>query len=1025
MARIFTDGAGLAYDAASAKYLSPNFGETVISGAIAPNAGGVYQPFNFGSALSLEQKADKTLLGNMMDCGECHVGGGAMEYIPKYLADGTTGSPMGPGSNPANRIPLRTAGTTGGILDPLFSAFNWVIDVFGPKGDGKGATYTAIKNDFAQSGVLEVDCLSCHLKDYSWEHRRDAVRARGFDASRAYGAGFGVYSTGSTPSRTVKYDPAKLKFVNGVDATDGYKLASEVAQNIEAVPPSDNCASCHFATVKEKYQVEWKKRGEFWGGSEVHMGIGCMGCHERKDLTATGEIDPLTVGTSGIANTVAANKKLGLCDPAKGGDSAFDSQWNAVDNVGFKSCNDCHSDNAGNGRTYNAPNPDAAHRAKGLLETLVQKQYSSNGQLVPSRSGVATATHMDVLDCTACHTRKLQATVALYNEDGSFRSYSSFPISGGAMVDGTGKDEQGRLAVHDTETVARDMAENLGLYWNKGKLFLANMNSSIFWRDMNGNLDINNDGRGPGLDPLLQTHVARLNEQGGFHALTEEPTITTSLIGDRITYIQNNIKPMLGSASTESPVMKLSMLTVPFKSTHNVSAARDAWGATGCGDCHKPGSGFWNGKIIITPNKDFPYLGSQVASFTRANGTDPTDVHPANVNKAGSRSVAKTVLNTTAGGNLNVDGIVKAETIYETTFKNRDPSWKSTINGVLRPAPGTTGSPFYNAAAAVPGTTSTAGWVVKIEGKSDATGTVTERTFVVTSGTIASIDGLLAHMGAAFTANQPEFTISGIDTNSDGTNDALSIAAKAGYTIRLSNQTDVGPLGLAAQLWIDEPIKGIAAPAAATFAGRTAWVDYLNSIGAAPTAVIATIAGQDATGNPASITVTQGNVTLAASAAGALAADKYSYDWTFSDSATGLSGQSVTRTFDSLGTHVVTLRVKNLLTNEEKADQISVKVTAPAPTTGVAVAAAGISYNSPSAGYAIIPLTITGVTFNKVKVVWGDGNTTIYTTSDANFVLPSHKFWGYPAKKLFTAKVYVYNGTTLAAQNENITVLFP
>ncbi|BBA71629.1 PKD domain-containing protein [Geobacter sulfurreducens] len=211
------------------------------------------------------------------------------------------------------------------------------------------------------------------------------------------------------------------------------------------------------------------------------------------------------------------------------------------------------------------------------------------------------------------------------------------------------------------------------------------------------------------------------------------------------------------------------------------------------------------------------------------------------------------------------------------------------------------------------------------------------------------------------------------------------------------------------------------------YPNRAAYVAYLTGIGAAPTADIATVGSNNTAGLPttAEVTVTQGTVTLAATAAGPLAADKYSYAWTCSDSNVTLSGQSVTRAFSATGTYTLTLRVKNLSTNEEKVDQIKVKVTAPAPAAGVAVAAAGISYNSPSAGYAIIPLTITGVTFNKVKVVWGDGNTNIYTTSDANFVLPSHKFWGYPAKKSFTAKVYVYNGTTLTAQNDNITVLFP
>ncbi|WP_243688684.1 hypothetical protein [Geotalea toluenoxydans] len=54
--------------------------------------------------------------------------------------------------------------------------------------DGSPASFEPTVNDYSQTGVLEMDCLMCHLKDYSWEERKKAVRTGKFDASRVTGA---------------------------------------------------------------------------------------------------------------------------------------------------------------------------------------------------------------------------------------------------------------------------------------------------------------------------------------------------------------------------------------------------------------------------------------------------------------------------------------------------------------------------------------------------------------------------------------------------------------------------------------------------------------------------------------------------------------------------------------------------------------------------------------------------------------------------------------------------------------------
>ncbi|AJY69458.1 PKD domain-containing protein [Geobacter sulfurreducens] len=991
MARLYNDGAGTAYDSANAKFIDNLFGWTnYLAGT--KNLNGAFEPFNFGSAAGFKSKVDNSLAGEMRDCGECHVGGGLMEYMSNTIP--TSDYTGGVSYDPAKRTSYRDV-----VFGGLFTAFNALIDVFNPDPARRG---DVVINDYAQTGVMEMDCLICHFEGYDWEKRKEAVRKGEFDASRALGSGL---ATSAASGVQVTYD------TNLVKTNASGDLVVDLSAKLSPVPPADNCASCHLS----QYNVDWKKRGDMWiEGTEAHYGIGCMGCHQRKDAASP------TVGTSGLVSSTT----LGLCDPAKGGASPFDAMWNKLDKSQFKECVDCHAPTSTpTYDTYNAPNPVSAHAIKGLTDKIA---FDKDGNSV---------SHIELIDCSACHIRK-----------------SGF--TGGAFVDGTGADEEGRLALHDEPQVSRDMTNGVALHWLGGKLYSANLLTSFFWRDVNGlaaGLDVNNDGRTAGMDALLQTHVNDINLAAGLQALTKDGIVTPAEITTSINALKGNslgtgggdtgIKAYLGiDDPTNAKVFlpKLSFLMVPFKSSHNIARGSEAWGAKGCKECHADGAGFYNGTYPVNGNMEgkFNYSSAQAATFTKVNGlSDPSDSHPNVVTKKGDRSMPVQIITadnpystTAVNANATIRNIDRSEMLYEATFKAVNTAWydeTAPIMGATRPAAcsGAT-SPFYCAApggaAAKAGATSTLGWLLKIDTTADNGATVVSRTKQISSDMVASVDDIITNLGATFTGGF-EFTMVAIDTNSDSVNDALKITAKPGYKIRINAQCDAGPFGFAGSLYQADPIVR----AAGTFAGRTAYVGYLNAIGSAPAAVIATVGTTDATGNPAEITVTQGNVALTAAAAGALPADKYSYSWTCSDAAGTSEGQSVTRAFNSLGTYDLTLRVKNLYTNEEKVDQIKVKVTAPAPAAGVAVAAAGISYNSPSAGYAIIPLTITGVTFNKVKVVWGDGNTNIYTTSDANFVLPSHKFWGYPAKKSFTAKVYVYNGTTLAAQNDNITVLFP
>ncbi|RMF44381.1 MAG: PKD domain-containing protein, partial [Deltaproteobacteria bacterium] len=171
MARLFNGPAGTSsYDAANAKFNEVSSNDWTI--------------FQFADVNDFKKKVDLSLAGNIMDCGECHVGGGAMEYVP--FSDLTA------------RIPLRELATTpgngtqGALTSGNVTAFNYFIDVYDADADSNKTE--ALYIDYANAGVMEVDCFICHLDGYDYVKRREVLREARLDATRVVGAGIGTES---------------------------------------------------------------------------------------------------------------------------------------------------------------------------------------------------------------------------------------------------------------------------------------------------------------------------------------------------------------------------------------------------------------------------------------------------------------------------------------------------------------------------------------------------------------------------------------------------------------------------------------------------------------------------------------------------------------------------------------------------------------------------------------------------------------------------------------------------------------
>lgn len=1019
MARAYKDGAGASYSGSTNQFVTVPFGSVMIdstnpgAGQQANPTGKFFEIFTFGAdsgagQLAYKQKVDNSNAGVMRDCAECHVGGGMNEYAYANMPSATY--------DPAARTSLRSFDFGSAV-----TAWNYFIDVFNPDLTKRG---DVVKQDYAQTGVLEMDCLMCHQTGYDWAARKEAVRKGEFDASRAVGAKL-VNEVASGTSVFYNYTAVKT-------SASG-KLYLDLSASLKTTPSSNNCASCH----QSQYNVDWKKRGEQWlPGSDAHYGLGCMACHQRKDAA-----NP-QVGTSGLIG----DTKLGLCDPAKGGASDYDALWNKLDMVNFKQCSDCHEPTATpSWVTYGAPLSATAHANAGLAAKIA---FDKNG---------APASHMDIIDCTACHIYK--------------------QFDGGAIVDGTGADAEGRVALHDEQQVARNMNGTAGnaLYWNNGKLYGANLLTSSFVRDMNGmdaangGLDANNDGRNAGMDTLLQTHVNDLNNAVGAKAVTMEQNADGSWVneaemaslfarvnGDNLgtastgtgTY-PGGLKQLLGISdptNTYKLIPKMSVLMVPFKASHNIApTTTHVWGKNGCADCHGANKGFYNGAYPIKGNMDgydnsgtnykFRFKSNQVTTFTKVNGlADTTDSHPSVVTKKGDRTVPVTLLskfdgpyvaNEAATDNATLRNIDRSEVIYEATFQTRDTAWYGTINGSA-PAAVCSGptSPFYCATptgisgqdAVKSKATSTKGWLIKVEVRPAGDTNVNNITFrsaQLGKDNATSMAEVVAALPASFTTN-PDFTV----TEAGG---ALTISAAAGKEIRISPQTDAAPLGLKGKVYKADPIvRG-----ANSYAGRDAFVGYLNGvstnmadygIGIDPKAVMVTPLADD-NASQVGVQWSKGVAhTIAAqlaqpNAGGSADVGTVAYSWSTSDPA-AVIGNGTTKnasiTLSSVGTQTITLTVTD---EEGKTRVTSTTINVIEPPVAIAW-----DHAASAATFSNLPEGTT-----QARIYWGDGYVTTLKSGVTNPMTLVHSYGTSTSAKIIQLYCYSATGKQLGFMQATIT----
>ncbi len=160
------------------------------------------------------------------------------------------------------------------------------------------------RSDWAKSGVLEADCLVCHLKGYDWKARARAIRAGLFYEAPAVGAGW--YRKHEGPEAAFSSGKAKKVSFRLDYGRTAISDSANLAASITAEVLDQNCCNCHNTP-------DAIKRGKCWDTtSDVHKagGFSCTTCHTTTEdhEIAKGDIilgsvrDDLDAGMKGCAD---------------------------------------------------------------------------------------------------------------------------------------------------------------------------------------------------------------------------------------------------------------------------------------------------------------------------------------------------------------------------------------------------------------------------------------------------------------------------------------------------------------------------------------------------------------------------------------------------------------------------------------------------------------------------------------------------------------------------------------------------
>ncbi len=468
-------------------------------------------------------------------CGKCHPGGGPLERdrdgkrYDRWMASAASGL---------------TPGGENGLDGDYFEA-RW-----------------------SESGVVEADCLVCHLPAYDFSTRISQLGKLNYRWAASAGSRLaqvtGSVKAGQTP--TVTYEKSRFN-------SDGTVTLHTVRQ-----PRNTTCLRCHGKS-------DWKKRGAAYSPrTDVHLakGMRCVDCH--------------TAGSRASDPRIRGRERHQI---GKGDDPGGFVRNDLDDTV--RSCESCHADG-----THGAPITEHAWLPPLHLERLacqtchipwryvrnatVQASdvYNPGPHIAPAGKRIWTFYDADraywnhygentLMHITDQPTDRFRPALARYKG-------KIFPVNRvhAAFV---GYEEKGKSALGQLRM--KDFYKMWALHKKSPKTAYPKL-ARIRDDDGDGMIEVN---RPEEIDALLVSVAAHLKKTG------------FSLAGRRLVWVTGDRAHYSGKEHRTLPrhVWEATAYASVFKYSHDVAPARAALGARGCTDCHSSRSDFFTRPVLVRP----------------------------------------------------------------------------------------------------------------------------------------------------------------------------------------------------------------------------------------------------------------------------------------------------------------------------------------------------------------------------------------------------------------------------------------
>jgi cytochrome b subunit of formate dehydrogenase len=468
-------------------------------------------------------------------CGNCHPGGGPMEY-----------------DRDGRRYDQRMAEQGSGLI---------------PGGEN-GLDGDYYKARWSETGVIEADCLLCHMPEYDYGARNAQLANLNFRWAATDGARLGkiVGKVAAAEKPRVEYNK------------DHFDADGNVALHIVRTPRNETCLNCHW-------KPGWKKRGaSFTPHTDVHLakGLKCVDCH--------------TAGSGASDSRIRGREvhQIGKGDDPSG--------WvrNDLDNT-VRSCESCHADG-----TLGAP--VAKHT---WLPPLHLDRIACVTCHIPRRyTKAALVQASDVFNPAPRITPPPKHIWTFYDQDMKFWNHY------GELDLFTVKDQP-----------VNEFRPTLIRY--KGKIFPANqVHSSWVGFEEDGKPGLNQlfmrdffamwtqhlsdpTNKYPELASITDDNkdgaieVNRPEEIDALLAATRAYLAATGfpLEGRRLVYVSDDRKHSSAAMFEVLPhePYEATPYASVYKYSHNVLPAKAALGAGGCKDCHAADSAFFFAPVVRYP----------------------------------------------------------------------------------------------------------------------------------------------------------------------------------------------------------------------------------------------------------------------------------------------------------------------------------------------------------------------------------------------------------------------------------------